>query len=168
MNSLTPEKELEILETLRAKVSSVESAINVVTDEPLLDSKNDVLKTICYKTANNKTEIRYIKIDFLGYTDDPENGCEDDPVVYLNYNFHLFHQYIEKRSDGSSSAKDIKKLVFNLRNAFLPFKNGERKIAEIYESTPLTQARFIILGEDPMTGGHYGHFTDLICKVEIS
>jgi len=166
MPNLTAEKELEILEALRVKIAATPGAINVVADEPLLDSKHDVLKTICFKSVDDKTEVRYLKIDFLGYTDDAENGCEDNPVCYLNYNLHLFHGFVEKRSDDSSSAKDIKALVINLRAAFLPFKNGERQVAEICESIPLVQNKFIILGEDELTG-NYGHIADLTLKVEI-
>lgn len=166
MPNLTPEKELEILEALRSKVASVPGAINVITNEPMLDSKHDVLDSVCFQNADDETEVRYLKIDLLGFSDLPEEGCEDNPVVNLNYNLHLFHQLKEVRTDGSSSLKDIKKLVIDLRNAFLPFKNNARRLAENCTHLPLVQGKFIILGSDDVTG-YYGHFTDLICKVEI-
>lgn len=166
MPNLTPEKEAEILAALKAKVASVTGAINVVAGEPLLDSKSDVLKTICHKNLDNKTEVRYLKIDFLGFTDSAEDGCEDMPVVFVSYNLHLFHQFVEKRSDASSSAKDIKTLVMNLRNKFLETAENARSLAADCEHAPLVQNKFIILGNDELTG-YYGHFTDLTLKVEI-
>lgn len=166
MPNLTPEKEAEILAAIKAKIESVPGAINVVADEPLLDSKQDVLKTICFKNIDNKTEVRYLKIDFSGFTDSAEEGCEDEPVVFISYKLHLFHQFVEKRTDASSSAKDIKTLVLNLRNKFLETDDNARSLATDCESTPLVQNKFIILGNDELTG-YYGHFTDLTLKVEI-
>ena len=166
MPNLTDEKEAEILEALRAKVASLPNAKNVIADEPLLDSKQDVLKTICVQNTDKKTEVKYIKIDFLGFEDSATDGCEDNPVVYLSYNLHVFQQYVEKRKDNSTSTKDVKKLVIDLRNLFLVTENNARVILPNTETQPLTQNQFIILNDDPLTGA-YGHYVDLICKVTV-
>ena len=166
MHNLTPEKEALILESLRVKVASAEGASNVVADEPLLDSKDDVLETICVQNVDDETEVKFIKIDFAKFEDSKTDGCEDNPVVYIVYNFHAFQQYKAKRTDNSTSTSDFKKLVLNLRNLFLVTENNARRIAANCESTPLIQTTPIILGNDDLTG-FYGHFTDLTCKVEI-
>ncbi len=166
MPNLTPEKEVEILEALRVKVASAEGASNVVADEPLLDSKDDVLETICVQNVDDETEVKFIKIDFVKFEDSKTDGCEDSPVVYATYNFHLFQQYKEKRSDNSTSTADFKRLVLNLRNLFLITENNARRLAANCEHLPLKQTNQITLGNDELTG-FYGHFTDLECKVEI-
>ena len=167
MTNLTPEKEAEILAALTAKVAAVADAVNVVADEPLLDSKDNILDTICIQNVDDETEVKFIKIDFLGFEDSDTDGCDDNPVVFLNYNLHVFQQYKEKRSDDSTSTNDIKQLVIALRNRFLEAKNNARQLATKCEHQPLRQQNFIILGDDPLAVGAYGHFTDLICKVEI-
>lgn len=166
MPNLTTVIESQILAALRAKVAAVAGAQNVVADEPLFDSKSDVLKTICVRAIDNKTEVKYIKIDFLQFEDSTTDGCDDMPVVFVSYNCHLFQQYREKRNDNSTSTQDIKQLVINLRNRFLETENNARKLTANSEHQPLKQQNFIILDNDPLTGA-YGHFTDLICKVEI-
>ena len=166
MPNLTPQKELDILEALRVKIASLSNAKNVIADEPLLDSKQDALKIICVQNVDKRTEVRYIKIDFLGFRDSPTDGCEDNPVVFLSYNLHIFQQYVEKRSDNSTSTKDEKKLVIDLRNLFLETANNARILLPNCESQPLKPNNFIILGDDPLTGA-YGHYIDLICTVTV-
>lgn len=167
MPNLTPAIESEILTALKTKILSASGASNVIADEPLLDSKFDVAKTICVRAIDNKTEVKYIKIDFLGFEDSPTDGCDDMPVVYISYNLHVFQQYREKRSDDSTSTNDVKTLVINLRNRFLETDNRARFFGGNAEHQPLRQNNFILLGNDPLTGA-YGHFTDLICKIEIT
>ena len=166
MPNLTAAKETAILEALGVKIASLPNAKNVIADEPLLDSKQDVLKTICVKSVDKKTEVQYIKIDFLGFRDSTTDGCEDNPVVYLSYNLHIFQQLVEKRSDNSTSTKDVKKLVIDLRNLFLLTENNARILLPNTESQPLRQNNFIILGDDPLTGA-YGHYIDLVCTVTV-
>lgn len=166
MHNLTPEKEALILEALRARIATVPGAVNVIADEPLLDSKQDVLDTICVQNADDETEVKYLKIDFLGFEDSPTDGCEDNPLVYATYNLHLFQQFNAGRSDETTSTKDIKKLLFALRNLFLETANNARQLAPGSESLPLTQNNFILLDNDPLTG-YYGHFVDLKLRVEI-
>lgn len=167
MQNLTAEKELLILEALRAKIATVPEAVNVIADEPLLDSKQDVLDTICVQNSDDETEVKYLKIDCLGFQDsDGDDGCEDMPLVYLTYNLHLFQQFNSKRGDATTSTEDIKKLLFGLRNKFLETKNNARQLAPGCESLPLAQNNFIILGSDELTG-YYGHFVDLKLRVEI-
>lgn len=166
MPNLTIEKEALVLAALKSKLESVAGAENVVADEPLLDSKQDFLDTICVQNVDDETEVKYIKIDFLGFEDSSTDGCDDNPVVFVSYNCHVFQQYKEIRGDDSASSRDIKRLVIGLRNRFLETANNARRLAADCEHQPLRQNNFIILGDDPLTGA-YGHYADLICKVEI-
>ncbi len=167
MPNLTPEKELLILTALKAKIETVPGAVNVIADEPLLDSKQDVLDIICRSNVDDETEVVYLKIDFLGFQDSATDGCDDNPVVFLNYNLHVFQGFKEIRSDNSTSAADLKRLVINLRNEFLRTDDNARQLAPNCESAPLRQNNFIILDNDPLTGA-YGHIADLIAKVELT
>jgi hypothetical protein len=164
MPNLTPEKELQILDALKTKTESVEGAENVLVENPLFDSKQDVLEKVCVENVDGETEVSYIYWSLLGYEDSTTDGCDDNPVVYLIYNAHVFRGYKEKRSDNSFSEKDFKALILNLRNKFLQ-KN--RTILANCETTPLKPNNFIVLGDDPLTGA-YGHYYDLTLKVEVS
>lgn len=166
MQTLTPEKELEILAALKAKIVAVPGATNVIADEPLFDSKDDILDAICLQNADDETEVVYLKIDFLQFEDSETDGCEDNPVSFLSYNLHVFQQYSEKRSDDSSGLNDLKAFLINLRNRFRETDNNARQLLAGCETEPLKQNNFIVLGNDPLTGA-YGHFTDLLCKVTV-
>lgn len=167
MTNFTSQKEALILEALRAKIASVPGARNVIADEPLLDSKQDVLKKFCVQTAGGKTEVQYIKIDYLGWRDDAEMGCEDNPVVFLKYRIHSFRQYREIRPDNSTSSADIKALDINLHNRFRETKNRAHFLTENCEHAPLVLIKDIILGVDELTGAE-GHIADYSIEVEIS
>ena len=155
-----------ILAALTDKIESVAGARNVVADEPLLDSKQDFLDTICVQNSEDETEVVYLKIDFLGFQDSDTDGCEDNPVSFLSYNLHAFQQYRDVRGDGSTGLKDIKALLLNLRNRFRETDNNARLLLSGCELQPLTQKTFIVLNNDPLTGA-YGHFFDLIAKIEV-
>lgn len=60
MQNLNPQIEANILEALRVKISAVEGAVKVIADEPLLDSKHDVLDTICIQNSDDETEVKYL------------------------------------------------------------------------------------------------------------
>ncbi len=167
MPVLTSEKEAQILEALRARIAAIPGAVNVIADEPLLDSKQDVIKKFCVKTVGNKTEVQYIKIDYAGWRDHAEMGCEDDPVVFLKYKIHSFRQYREKRPDNSTSSGDIKALDIALHNKFRETANKARFLLEKAEHLPLVLIRDIILDDDELTGC-YGHIADYFIEVEIS
>lgn len=161
MANLTPEKEKQILEALKAKFELY--AANVITDEPLFDSKQDVVDAITIENVDQETEVVYCKLSLSGFEDSATDGCDDEPVVFLTYTAHLFRQYKEKRSDDSTSENDLKALILNLRNKFL--ERGRELLADC-EHAPLRQTTFIILGDDPLTGA-FGHYVDLTCRVEI-
>lgn len=167
MPNLTPEKETEILAALKTKFEAVSGVDNVLIENPLIDSKQDAVEKLTVQNVDDESEVKYLYLSFAGFEDSLTDGCDDNPVVYLNYNAHLFWQYKEKRSNNTSSENDFKKLVISLRNKFLETENNARSLAANSEHLPLKQNDFIILDDDPLTGS-YGFFVDLICKVEIS
>jgi hypothetical protein len=166
MPNLTPEKELLILAALQSKFQSVEGADNVLIENPLIDSKQDVVDLVTVPNIDDELEVKYIYLSFQGFEDSATDGCDDMPSVILKYNAHVVHCYKEKRSDASSSEQDIKALVLNLRNKFLN-KNRTLTGVENSETAPLVQTNFIILDVDPLTGAD-AFFTDFLVKVEIT
>lgn len=162
-NNLTPAIENTIVTALKAKFEAVPLVSNCLIDNPLVDSKQDAVDLLTVQNIDDETEVKYIYISFLGFEDSATDGCDDNPSVNLTYNAHLFWGYKERRSDNSTSEKDFKALVLDLRNKFL---NRNRVILPNCETTPLRQNNFIVLGDDPLTGA-YGFFVDLTVKVEI-
>lgn len=165
--NLTPEKEEQILEALKAKIESVPNASNVIADEPFFDSKQDYVKKLTVLNVENVRETKYIKIDYLGWRDSATDGCDDNPVVFLKYKLRSFQQYKEVRSDLSTSAKDIKVLDINLRNKFLEAENNARLLAPNSEHRPLVLISDIILDVDEPTG-IYGHIAEYSIEVELT
>ncbi|MGH9961751.1 MAG: hypothetical protein ACREBC_32250, partial [Pyrinomonadaceae bacterium] len=163
MPNLTPEKEALVLEALRVKFAGVSGMSNVIVEMPVIDSKQDEIDKLTVTNVDGELEIKYCYVSFLGYEDSATDGCDDAPLVYLNYQAHLFWGFKEKRSDNSSSEKDFKTLFINTRSKFL--ETG-RTLAAGAEHTPLAQTNSIILGDDPLTGA-YGFFVDLSLRVEV-
>jgi hypothetical protein len=158
---LTPEKQEQILGALKAKFAL--EAHNVITDEPLFDSDNDVVDLICRVNADDEQEVVYCRLSLTRFLDSATDGCEDDPVVTLTYSAHLFWEFREKRSDDSSPEKDLIDLILRLRNRFLL---PDRDIGETAEHTPLRGVSNIILGTDPLTGVH-GFYKDVAVDVVV-
>ena len=158
---LTPEKQTEILTALKAKFAL--EAANVIADEPLFDSDNDVVELICRASVDEEQEVVYCRLSFVGFLDSATDGCDDDPVVTVRYFAHLFWEFREKRSDGSSPEKDLVDLILRLRNRFLL---PNRDIRDDAEHTPLRGVSDIILGADPLTGVH-GFSKDLAVDVVV-
>lgn len=166
MPLLTPEKELAILTALKAKFEEVADVSNVIIDDDLFDSEQDVIEKLSIqKTSDDETEVKFIYLSFASFEDQAEDGCEDDPAVIVNYNARVFWQYKEKRADNSRIASDFKSLILNLRNKFL---NKNRTLAGIEkcETAPLVQNNSIILDNDDLTG-FYGYIADFTVPVEI-
>lgn len=162
---LTPEKELQIREALGEKTAALTGSVFV--RRPMIDSKQDWVELLGKENVDEELEIQACFVDFLGFTDSDQEGCDDDPVVTIDFRIHLFHEYREERSDDSTSTDDFTAVVLNLRNAFLDANRslGSPVLARV-ETLPLVQSGFIILGVDPLTGA-FGHFVDFTASVEL-
>jgi hypothetical protein len=156
-------KELTIREALGTKVAVITATAFV--RRPVIDSKHDWAELLGKQNVDDELEVKCCTVDLLQFTDSDQEGCDDDPVVTLTYQVHLFHQYKEARSDDSNSTDDFAAAVLDLRNKFLEKNRDVAGVADA-EYLPLTQSGFIILGTDPLTGSE-GHFVDLIAKVEV-
>ena len=159
---LTPEKELTIRGAVGAKFALLTSSAFV--RRPMIDSKIDWVELLGHENVDEEFELRVCTVDLLQFEDSEDEGCDDDPVVFLTYQVHLFHQYKETRTDDSNSTDDFAALVLNLRNSWLN-KNRSLGDLEKVESLPLTQSGFILLGDDPLTGA-FGHYVNFQLRVE--
>ena len=160
---LTSAKEKTIREALGAKIAALTGTAFV--RRPMISSRQDWAELLGIVNASGELELRLTTVDLAGFTDSETEGCDDDPVVFLTYRVHLFHEYVEARPDSSNSTDDFAAVVIGLRNAFL---QGSRDIPGVprAEHLPLVQSGFIILGDDPVTGA-YGHSVDLEARVEV-
>lgn len=161
--SLSSAKEKTIREALGTKAAAL--AGSAFVRRPVIDSKQDWVELLGKTNIDGELEVKVCTVDLLQFTDSDQEGCDDDPVATLVYQIHLFHQYKESRSDDSSSTDDFNAAVVDLRNAFLD-KNRSLAGLSGVENLPLTQSGFIILGDDPLTGA-FGHYVDLLAKVEV-
>ena len=159
---ITPDKESLILITLAAKIATVDGVSNIITDEPLFDSKSDIIDEITIKNVDKEIEVKFCKIEYLGWRDSETDGCDDDPTVFLKYRIRVFHGYKTTRSDGSSPAADIKKLDILMHNKF---REKNRLLAINCEHQPLVPVSDIILSEE--TVGIYGYTRDYFLEVEV-
>jgi hypothetical protein len=153
-------KESSHLDFLKAKFEL--DAYNVITEDPLFDSEKDLVDKICRENSDQEKEIVYCKLSWLDFVDSETDGCDDDPVVRSMYGAHLFWEYKEPRSDGSTPEQDLKDLILRLRNRFL----ADREIGDDAEHTPLRGVTNIILGEDPLTGV-FGYYKDVALDVTV-
>jgi hypothetical protein len=160
---LDASKELAIREALGAKVAAVTGSAFV--RRPVVDSKQD-WAGLGVQNIDGELELRVCTVDLQSFDDSPDYGCFDDPMVTLTYAVHVFFEFKEKRSDDSNSTDDFAAAVTSLRSSFLDADRTLASLAKV-ESLPLVQASFILLGDDPLTGG-FGHSIDLLAKVEVS
>lgn len=161
---LTAAKEKSIREALGTKVALVTGSAFV--RRPLIDSKQDWVTLLGVVNADDEYEIKYCTVDLAGFNDSDQEGCDDDPVVTITYQCHLFHEYKETRvADSSNSTDDFNAAFLTLRNTFL---DDDRSLAALdrVESLPLAQTAFIILGTDTLTGA-FGHYVDFTIAVEL-
>lgn len=160
---LTASKELMIRQALGTRIAALTGSAFV--RRPLIDSRQDWAELLGKQNVDGELEVKYCTIDLFQFDDSEQEGCDDDPVVTLHYQVRLFHQYKETRSDDSNSTDDFTAVVLDLRADFLNAKRGVAGVAGA-EYLPLVQSGFIILGDDPLTGA-FGHYVDLLAKVEV-
>jgi hypothetical protein len=155
-------KELTIREALGTKIGNLTGSVFV--RRPVIDSKQDWAELLGVENVDGELELKVCTVDLMQFADSPTDGCDDDPVVTLTYQVHIFHEYKETRSDDSNSTDDFTALILSLRNTFL---NSNRQLAAGSEHLPLAQSSFILLGDDQLTGA-FGHSVDLLAKVQVT
>lgn len=169
MPSITSQKEKDVLAALVRKFETVSGISNIVTTDDLLDSKQDVIAAVCVRDSDNKTIVKFCQVKYTGWRDSDTDGCDDDPVVFMRYNVHIFQAYTPKRKNGTTPYEDIKILDIELHNIF---RAKNRKLYDAdsnalpkCESQPLVPVSDIILNDDPLIGS-VGYFRDYLLEVE--
>jgi hypothetical protein len=160
---LDPAKELAIREALGTKIAAFTQTAFV--RRPMIDSKQDWVDLLGQENVDEEYELKVCTVDLVSFVNSATDGCDDDPLITLTYSAHLFFEYKETRSDDSNSTDDFVALILNLNNDFL---QGDRDVdgVEGAEYLPVSQSSSILLDEDPLTGA-FGHFTDLLIKVQV-
>lgn len=129
--SVTAEQELTIAKGLAAKITEASDVSGYVFPCPIFFvDKADFWATVNALTNRRNIEqtvAAYVIVSLLKRDDDLTEGCLDNPLVNLTYNFQLFRQYGYTRADESSSPDDF--LKKNLQS-YLDFKKA---LLEIWE-----------------------------------
>jgi hypothetical protein len=162
---LTPAVELIHRQKLKTDLATVADTGAVFIRPEFFSSQQDFVKAVCKEVAaGDDLEVQFCQISWLGYEDDPDDPCEDNPTVKIVYKMHFFHQFIQERSDGTNSHDTFTAMIINVRNKFLAtihsVPNTEREAAK--------QQNFIITDENSeFFQGAYGHWCNLITKIEL-
>ncbi len=163
---LTPDIELAHIAILKADIESVANTGAVFDKLMFFNSEADFAKAVGKQlAAGDDLEVQFCQISFLGFEDDPEDLCEDDPAVKIIYRLHLFHEFKQERKDGTNSHDTFAAAVLNLRNKFL----ATIQINDHTDREALVQDGYIITDdESEFFKGAFGHWINLITKVELS
>ena len=140
------------------------AGVGNVFDEPFFVSgKQDYVSKLGIENVDGNFEVRYLFIDFAGW-ENTDRGCDQNPIYFLLYTLRVGHEFVEKRSNSSSSSKDFSKLCMSLRDAYL---NGRVfGYEKLYNEIP-TLSEEVALHDDPHTG-IFGHTAEFMLKVEVT
>lgn len=162
---LTPEVELFHRNKLKADIEQIANTGAVFTKPTFFSSYQDFVDEVGKQvTAGDDLEVQFCQISWIGFEDDDEDPCEDSPAVKIVYRLHFFHQFAQERKDGSNSHDTFTAMIINLRNKFLMSIVQGTNI----EREPLKLDGFIITSdESEFFAGAYGHWCNLITKIEV-
>jgi hypothetical protein len=138
--SLTAEIELSIRKALAEKMANVGAAGYIIPAPVFFVDKADyfaVIKSLILDTQKELelTNVVFCVITLLKFEDSKAEGCGDEPLCRLTYNFHFFSQYDNERADESEIAPDeflkktlksynqFIKALLDARNEFLGIQN---------------------------------------------
>lgn len=164
---LTPAIELIHRNRLKSDIQQVPDTGAVFTKPTFFSSVQDFVDAVGKQVAaGDNLEVQFCQITFLKFEDSPNDPCPDDPLCWLHYRLHFFHQFEQQRANGTNSHDTFVAMLLNLRNKFLieqDFDGGNT------ERKPLSPEQFIITDvESTYFKGAYGHYTNLISKIELS
>lgn len=163
---LTPEKELAARTKLKTDLLTVGMIGSVFIKPAYFTSKADFVEQLGNQVApGDDLEVQFCQVSFLKFEDSKTDGCADDPLVYVHYKIHLFHEFRQARKDGTNSHDTFVALILNLRNKFLLTQDAVANS----ERSPLAQEQFMLTDtENEFFPGAFGHYTNLITKIEVS
>lgn len=120
---LTDVEELIIRKAIGTKTATVETAGFVIPAPIFFVDKADFFATVQELLEQKQIEttpIAFCCISFLKFTDSPSEGCGDQPLVRILYNFYFFRQYDLEREDESEVTPDaFLKTTLKSYNAFI-------------------------------------------------
>lgn len=162
---LTPEVELFHRSKLKESIMEIQGTGSVFTVPEFFTSYQDFVDAVGHEvSAGDDLEVQFCQISWLGFEDSEDDPCEDNPAVKIIYRLHFFHQFEQKRLDGSNSHDTFTAMIINLRNKFLLSIVQAPNI----EREPLKQDGYIITDdESEFFAGAYGHWCNLITKISI-
>lgn len=163
---LTPEIELLHRNRLKTDIETIPHTGAVFLKPTFFTSHQDFVDEVGKQVAvNDDLEVQFCQISWLGFEDDPSDGCEDNPSVKIVYKIHFFHQFEQERSDGTNSHDTFVAMILNLRNKFLSSIEID---ADTDREALKTDGYMITSDESEFFKGAYGHFINLITKIDIS
>ena len=128
--SLSPENELAVRRAIAAKLANV-GHIGFVLPAPIdFVEKADFWANVAPKTTRDELETSLVKLCViypLEFVDDPASGGLDEPLVYLTYEFYLFHERSYERGDESDTPDAFNKTLLKTHSDFMQAWLGTRK-----------------------------------------
>lgn len=113
--------------------------------------------------AGQKKELRYIWIQRANFTNDETEGCDDEPLILLNYTIRVFFQFLPRPAELPEIETEFVDLIFALRSMFLKFPNAAT--GQIKETDSFTAPEIEQFGVDDVTGAT-GFFQDFSLEVK--
>lgn len=120
---LTGENELSIRRALDAKLSNIDEIGYIIPSPISFNDKSDFFATVD-ASVNTQKEIEtsgvaFCLFDLIKREDSPPEGCGDEPLVRLTYNFYFFRQYDLERVDQSETPDEFLKRNLISYNTFI-------------------------------------------------
>lgn len=119
---LTSAVELEIRKQLAAKMALVEDAGHILPSPLFFADKSDffaVVNPLVTQKQIESTPAAFCSISLLKFEDSPSEGCADEPLVRLTYNFYFFREIFTEREDETETPDDFLKLLLKSHNSFI-------------------------------------------------
>src|SRR6185369_10958880 len=120
--SLTSEIELSIRKALAEKMANVTDAGHIIPTPVFFVEKADFFATVNPLSTQDlieETPAVFCCISLLKFEDSVKEGCADEPLVRLTYNFYFFRQYDLERADETNAPDDFLKKNLKSYNLFI-------------------------------------------------
>lgn len=158
--SLTAEHEIIIRRAVATKMANVSDAGFIIPAPIFFVDKADFQAQINSLALDTQKELELASIAFCSislfkFEDSPAEGCADQPLVRLTYNFYFFREFDLERADETETPDDFLKKTLKSYNSFvkavLDARNeflGLQSVPDLPEgfevnTNSLTQAEFI-------------------------
>lgn len=185
--SLTDSEELEIRKALALKAMNVPSAGFIIPAPIFFVKREDFFKGISSLVLDTQkklelTDVVFCVITLRKFEDSKSEGCGDEPLCRLTYNFYFFQEYDSELGDESGapdeflkstlkSYNDFIKTILQARNEFLGIQNlPSAEIPENFDikTNPFEQDDYIVeKGKCRYIPGVKGHSIDLQTVVQV-